>query len=308
MVAKMKHDMKEILGEDFFQEEVRCDYRISESQKMMWAMQIDLYMVFSEICEKYGLKYFMMYGGLLGAVRHDGFIPWDDDIDVAMPRKDYNKFIQIAPKELEEPYALQCPYTYPNCYITNITLRNSLGTFTPKVFKLLDYNKGIPMDIMPLDYCNLDTIQKDREKIYEYIMRCASWMKLRCPDLQAEQREKSLQFVTDNPLYDWEMIQKIAGNPDNEGSEYMIQTVLMMQRWYNTTTTRIYRSEWFDKVVLHKFESVEVLIPERYDEILTVCYGKHYMQFPPVRHRGSIMDNLIVDPYTPYKDYDFSKV
>ena len=307
MSAIMKHDMKAILGEDFFKEEVRCDYKISETQKMMWAMQLDLYMVLSEICEKHGLKYFVMYGGLLGAIRHDGFIPWDDYIDVAMPRKDYDKFIKIAPKELKEPYALQCPYTYPNCYITNITLRNDSGTFTPKVFKLLDYNKGIPMDIMPLDYCNLDTLQQEREKIYEHILRCASWMKLKCPDLPAEQKEICLQHVTDNPLHDWEMIQQIASNMAPEGSKYMLQTVLMMQRWYNTTTTRIYHSEWFDNIIPHKFESVEVLVPDKYDEILTECYGKNYMQFPPIEHRGNIMDKLIVDPYTPYKEYDFSK-
>ena len=307
MSAIMKHDMKAILGEDFFKEEVRCDYKISETQKMMWAMQIDLYMVLSEICEKHGLKYFLMYGGLLGAIRHDGFIPWDDDIDVVMPRKDYNKLIEIAPKELAEPYALQSPYTYPNCYYSYITLRNSMGTFTAKIFKHLDYNKGIPIDIFPLDYCNLETIQKDRERIHEHIDRCVSWMKLQCPDLSEEQREKSLKHPTDNPLHDWEMIQKIAGNPENEGSKYMLQTVVMMQRWYNTTNTRIYHSEWFDKIIPHKFETIEVLVPEKYDEILTECYGKNYMQFPPVEHRGTIMDQLIVDPFTPYKEYDFSK-
>ena len=188
MMMKMKHDMKAILGEDFFKEEVKCDYLISEAQKMIWAMEMDLYLVFVEICKKYGLQYFVMYGSLLGAVRHDGFIPWDDDIDVGMPRKDYDTFIKVAPKELSEPYALQCPYTYPNCYISNITLRNCMGTFTPKVFKMLDYNKGIPLDIFPIEYCDPATAVRDRDQIYYHIMRCASWMKLQCPDLSDEQK------------------------------------------------------------------------------------------------------------------------
>lgn len=299
-MAVMKHDMKAILGEDFFKEEVRCDYKISEAQKMMWAMQIDLYMVFAEICEKYNLKYFMMYGGLLGAIRHNGFIPWDDDIDVVMPRKDYNKFIQIAPKELEEPYALQCPYTYPNCYITNITLRNSMGTFTPKRFKHLDYNKGIPMDIFPLDYCNPETLEQDQEKIYEHILRCSSWMNLKNPDLPQDEIKKHLKYKTDNPLHDWEMIQKIASNPEYVGSDYMVQTVVMVKRWYGTASP-ILQAKWFEDTETHRFESIKVSIPSGWDDILRKLYGDKYMQFPPVHERGSINNSLIVDPYTPYK-------
>ena len=102
-MAMMKHDMKAILGEDFFKEEIKCGFKISAAQKLVWAMQLDMYLVFAEICEKYGLKYFFMYGSVLGAVRHNGFIPWDDDIDVGMMRKDFDVFMEVAPKELEEP-------------------------------------------------------------------------------------------------------------------------------------------------------------------------------------------------------------
>jgi lipopolysaccharide cholinephosphotransferase len=301
MSAIMKHDMKAILGEDFFKEEVRCDYKISETQKMMWAMQIDLYMVFAEICEKYGLKYFMMYGGLLGAIRHDGFIPWDDDLDVAMPREDYDKFIQIAPKELSEPYALQCPYTYPNCYITNITIRNSMGTFTPKRFAHLDYNKGIPMDIFPLDYCDPVTIDKDQELIYEHILRCSSWMNLRNPCLSVEEKEKHIKHKTNNPLHDWEMIQKIASNPKYKGSDYLVQTVVMVKRWYGTASPLL-RAEWFNKTEPHLFESIQIIIPAGWDKILCKLYGDNYMQYPPIHERGNINNSLIVDPFTPYKE------
>lgn len=300
-MAVMKHDMKAILGEDFFKEEIKCGYKISEAQKMVWAMQLDLYLVFEEICKKYGLKYYVMFGSLLGAIRHNGFIPWDDDIDVAMPRKDYDIFMKVAPQELEEPYALQCPYTYPNCFITNITLRNSMGTFTSIRFKTLDYNKGIPMDIFPLDYCNPDTLTQDQEKILEHILRCSSWMNLQNPHLTLEEKSKYLKHKTDNPLLDWEMIQKIASNPEYEGSEYLVQTVVIVKRWYGTASP-ILRSEWFEKTEMHQFETIKVSIPSGWDKTLSKLYGDKYMQFPPVHERGSINDNLIVDPYTPYKE------
>lgn len=300
---EMKHDMRAILGEDFFKEEVRCDYKISAAQKMVWAMQLDLYLVFKEICNKYNLRHFFFYGSMLGAVRHNGFIPWDDDVDVAMPRKDFNTFLRVAPKELKEPYALQSPYTYPNCFMSNITMRNSMGTFTAKAFKHLDYNKGIPLDIFPLDYCNLDTILEDRLKIHDHIMRCSSWMKLQNPHLSGEQLEKSLKYKTDNPLHDWEEIHRIISNPSYENSEYMTMGVIVI----NLMHPPIFKSKWFEKAVPHKFESLEVDIPIGWDEFLTERYG-NYMEFPPVPKRGAINDAIIVDPYTPYKEYDFDKL
>lgn len=72
----MKHDdMRAILGEDFFKEEIKCGYFIPAYMKRNWAIQLDLYLTVSEICEKHGLKYFVLFGGLLGAIRHNGFIP-----------------------------------------------------------------------------------------------------------------------------------------------------------------------------------------------------------------------------------------
>lgn len=306
MSAKMKHDMKAILGEDFFKEEVRCDYRISEAQKEIWAMELDLYLIFKDICRKHGLKHWVMYGSILGAVRHNGFIPWDDDIDVAMPRKDFDIFLKVAPNELSEPYSLQCPYTFPNCYITNVTMRNSNGTFTPKVFKKLDYNKGIPLDIFPFDYCNLETWESDKSMIFDHVMRCASWMKMQNPELLTNEQIKACQkYHTDNPLTNWEAIHRIASNPMYDGSEYMMMKVVLDK--YHLERTIFYKTSWFDKTIPHKFESVEVDIPIGWHEILCMRYGENYMDFPPVEKRGAINNQLIVDPYTPYKQYDFNK-
>ncbi len=298
--------MKAILGEDFFKEEVKHGYRISEAQKMVSAMQLDLYLVFKDICDKYELKHWVMYGSLLGAVRHDGFIPWDDDIDVAMPRKDFNVFLQVAPKELSEPYSLQCPYTYPNCLITNVTMRNSNGTFTPKIFKKLDYNKGIPLDIFPFDYCNLETWPQDKVRIFDHVMRCASWMKMQHPELLSkEQIEICKKYYTNNPLADWEAIHKIASNSECEGAEHMMMKVVLDKK--HLSRTIVYKTEWFESTISHKFETIVVEIPVGWNSVLCTCYGNDFMEFPPVEERGAINEKLIVDPFIPYKEYDFNK-
>lgn len=300
MTEVMKHDMKAILGEDFFKEETRCEYKISETQKMIWAMQLDLFFTFEEICKKHNLRYFFIYGNLIGAVRHKGFIPWDDDIDVGMPRKDYDIFMKVAPEELSNPYFLQTPYTSKNCFFSNITLRNSNGTFTSKAFKNLEYNKGIPLDIFPFDYCDLATVNRDRDKIFGHIMKCSSWMKLQCQDLSSNQLKSIKEYDTSNPLKDWESIQQIASNPQYDGSEYMIMAVVIPNY---QKPPHIYKSKWFEKTILTKFENIDVPIPIGWHEILTEAYGKDYMQYPSVEERGAINDKIIVDPYTPYLKY-----
>lgn len=301
-MAIMKHDMKAILGEDFFKEEVRCDYRISEKMKFTWALQIDLYLLFSEICEKYNLKYFLFYGGLLGAIRHNGFIPWDDDLDVAMPREDYNVFMKIAPKLLSDPYSLQNPYTYPNCYYSVATLRNSQGTFTAEIFKNLDYNKGIPLDIFPIDYCDPNTYESDRKLIFENIMRCSTWMKWKCGVNNERQKNDIERYGVEKPLEAWQNIHNIASNPSYKSTGYCGIPTLIANINRNP---KIYPNSCFKKSVLHKFENIEVPIPVGYDEILTTLYGE-YMKYPPIEERGIKTKGVIFDPYTPYKEYDFS--
>ena len=298
---KTKFDIREILGEDFFKEEERCNYFISKDMKYLWALQIDLYLVFSDICEKYNLRYFLFYGGLLGAIRHDGFIPWDDDLDVAMPREDYNEFMKIAPDLLDEPYALQNPYTYSHCLYSTPTLRNSMGTFTAEIFKDLDYNKGIPLDIFPLDYCDPKTYEDDRKRIYEHIMKCSTYMKWECGVSNERQKQNLEKYGIDNPLGAWEEIHRLASNQDykNTGIWGVPSLIANINR-----KPKIYPAKCFDKIIRHKFENIEVTIPYGYDEILKSIYG-NYMEFPPVEQRGIKTDGLIINPYIPYKEYKF---
>ena len=301
---EIKHDMKAILGEDFFKEEVRCDYKISEIMKYIWALQIDLYLVFSEICNKYNLRYFFFYGGLLGAIRHNGFIPWDDDLDVAMPREDYQVFMKVAPIELTEPYAIQSPYTYPNCYYSVTTLRNSQGTFTSSLLRNLDYNKGIPLDIFPIDYCDPNTYESDREEIFKNIMRCSTWMKWKCGVDNEKQRENMVKYGIKNPLEAYEKVHRIAQNPLYKKTGFCgVPTLVASMK----KKPHIFPNYCFEKIIYHPFEGLSVPIPEGYDEILSITYGD-YMSFPPLEERGIKTDGIIIDPFTPYAQFDFKKI
>lgn len=298
MSAIMKHDMKAILGEDFFKEEVRCDYRMSTEMKRVFAVLLDLYMTFAEICEKHGLRYYAFSGMMLGAIRHKGFIPWDDDLDVAMPREDYNKLMEIAPKELEYPYFLRSPYTDPECFYSSIVLMNLSTSFVPKIFRKKPFKKGIPLDIFPMDNCDPDTFEADRQNIYEHIMRCMSWMKTGCDNLDETQLAKIAKYPTDNPLKEWEEINKIASNPQYANSGFCavsVHTIL-------STPHSIYPTSCFEKIIDWPFESITVKVPAGYDTLLNILYGE-YKSFPPVEERGKKNDQIIFDPDNPYTKY-----
>ena len=92
---------------DFWKEEERCDYKVSKEMKQIWAVELDLLHMFDTVCKKHQLRYFASDGTLLGAIRHHGFIPWDDDIDIAMLREDYDKLCKIGPAEFKHPYFFQ---------------------------------------------------------------------------------------------------------------------------------------------------------------------------------------------------------
>lgn len=292
------HDMKAILGEDFFKEEVRCDYLVSEKMKRIWAVLMDMYLSFSEVCEKYGLKYFALGGTMLGAVRHNGFIPWDDDLDVGMLREDYEKFISLAKNDFKYPLFFQTPQTDPGHYVSWTKIRNSETTAVSRVTAHNRYNQGLFLDILPLDYCDPAKAQEDNQKIYNCTKKLGAYLRRGSKIMNERQKEDAVKFYTDDPMKELETIQKIANNPEYYGSDYVIMGVFTGDNLKN----RIRPARCYDNVVSRKFEGIEVKIPAGYDELLTVQYGD-YMKLPPKEDRGVRHSDFVFDPDKPYTDY-----
>lgn len=170
-------ELKLPIPEDFLHEEIRCGYTVSRQMKEIWAVQLDLFAEFDRVCRKYNITYIASGGTMLGAVRHHGYIPWDDDMDLMMTRKEYDKLCNIAPSEFKHPYFFQTEQTEPGSHRWFARLRNSETTaiqIKEQSYHQLN-NQGIFIDIFPMDNVIDDEILfKAQSKVYHkyYCLYC----------------------------------------------------------------------------------------------------------------------------------------
>lgn len=151
----------------YFEDEIREDFYIPGMVKRSWAKQLDILEVIRTICDRHNIQWYADCGTLIGAVRHGGFIPWDDDLDICMFRDDYIRFTEIAKKELPPEYRmlnLELEPEYDN-FLTRITNGDKIRTNV----EYLNANNGFPytagIDIFPLDYLIPDARLEEQRRL-----------------------------------------------------------------------------------------------------------------------------------------------
>ncbi len=272
----------EIVNEDFLKEEIREDFFIKRSMKRFWTTNLRVLTIIKDICKKHGIKYFAAYGTLLGAVRHNGFIPWDDDIDLFMFRKDFIHFQKVALEEMPEGY---CIKGFGNGYSPIKFVSNS--DRIDEYEKRMKENFGCPY-IVGIDIFCIDAIPDDKKErdffIDVYGMVCdvadhyENYVK---EETAAEYLAKIEEFLNckidrtgDVKLELWKLSEQLAGIYMDDDTKEVSIIYRFVTNDYKSET---YKREYFSDAIEVPFENISVSIPNGYSEILKEIYGEDYM-------------------------------
>lgn len=286
-------------------QEVRCDYTVTTKQKKIWQVEVDLLLKLLEVCKKYNLTCWVLAGTMLGAVRHKGFIPWDDDIDVCLPRKDFEKLKEISDKEFLSPYFLQFPESDPYYFGSAMRLRNSNTTGIIVEHKESKENQGIYMDIFPLD------VWPQNVKLQESLIRKVTFyhrMLTYRHYLKIDSFKHFVFFVYEKLFFAFSPYEKTLLKFNSlcrsyEDSQSVYTAYISRGRVKNDGFRYIWSKDETADTVWLDFEDIQVPVPVGYKECLEKRYGD-YMKFPPVEKRGKWhADKIIFDPDTPYLEY-----
>ena len=250
-------------------------------------MELGIMEYIHETCQKIGVKYFLAYGSLIGAVRHKGFIPWDDDMDICMLREDYEKlqdYLIANPDERYEvmSYKNNLNYVYPFMKVQDN------HTYLLEEDVRIDSNMGIYVDIFPVDGYENDANFKNK------MTKLIKKRQLSCYTFKGITNTKSvlnslIRYIsviifyftnTNKYVAQIEELAKSRKVSDYEEVDYLI---------YKDMNKPVWRREWLEQVTTGTFEGKKFMIPKNYHEILTSDYGD-YMQLPPVEQRVSHHD------------------
>ena len=254
---------------------------IEEQKTLMLEIMDDI----DAFCRENHIPYFLLGGSLIGAIRHEGYIPWDDDIDIAMLREDYNRFISLYSSKKSSRFKLLSlesdeSYAYPFAKVIDVRTKLEEAVDSPD-------NLGIYVDVFPLDNCpasydaackfqkqvgilggirNIKAILIDKKRsVWKNVLLFLAKGIVRC----VSKRTMS------------ELIAKKVQKYNGLEAEYVAQ---LSGNVYGTK--EIWKKEWFEDIIDVKFEERYYMVPKEYHKVLMTTFG-NYMQMPPEEKRVS---------------------
>ena len=278
------------IPDDFFKEEERLGFCIPEVMKRGWAIQLNLLDIMMTIAKKHEISFWVDFGTLLGTVRHNGFIPWDDDIDICIKRQDYMKFIHILEKELPSNYVVNSFYTsedydQPKAFIATRKHFDIGNDESEKELTKMQY--GCPyasgIDMNPLDFVPADENQRQLIgnlycSAYDLAHRFNVYNATGELENYLTQLEELLNvhLTRDKHLRSsiWKLADAIAMMTTQEEAGGIAWYAEIAIRGFNFKREQVPYSE----TKYCDFEMLKVPIPAGYDEILRTLYGDNYMK------------------------------
>lgn len=261
---------------------------INELQKIQLSMLKD----FDAVCQKHRISYQLFSGTALGAVRHKGFIPWDDDIDVVMLREDYERFFDSASKELDSnkyyvqrEFSEHWPMFFSKLRLNGTTYIEKYHSHDARI------HQGIYIDIFPCDNLSDNRLMQKLQYIASKIVIAKS-LYARGYETNSTVKKCFMQFCRILPT---EPFKRLCIRR-NDSSSLKVHTFFGGGKKFERS---IYLREWFEQSVKMRFEDSEFPVSAHYDEMLRVMYGD-YMIMPTLEQRVCKRHAAIIDINKPY--------
>ena len=298
------------LPEGFLDEEERCGYTISSDMKTLWAVELDLLNELQRVCEKHGLTYYACAGTMLGAARHQGIIPWDDDLDIMMFRDDYRLLCEHM-DEFKGRYFLQTEYNDKGSLRGHAQLRNSETTAILKDDYNGEYafNQGIFIDIFPLD--SIPDNADERSAFFEKLKK-KRLLTRKFRDFSRYKRESNSKIkriikaiispfvsaaektfgLSHNTYVEYErLMQKYNGKDSKEVGILALLALGNRFIWE--------RSDFDGEDMMLPFEMTEIPVPAGYIHMLEKSYGDWRKMVKAKTNHG----DTLFDPHKSYREY-----
>lgn len=239
-------------------------YLVSAEMKRVWAVELNLLKELLRVCQKHNLRIWIDAGTLIGAVRHKGFIPWDDDIDTVMPREDYEKLCEVAPTEFKSPYFMQNIYSDRWYWTRHGQLRDTSTSMLPKGKKPRKSNNGIFIDIFVLD--SIPNRAKEIHKMIKAVKKKKLKLKI-----AIKLMEHCGQRLYDKLQWDKKCFAEYEQciKRFNCSTNRFLGKITLHEREF------LFNAEAYSETIELPFEGMMVPAPIGWDHILTVNYGDY---------------------------------
>ncbi len=263
---------------------------------------LEILLYFKDFCDKHNLKFTLAGGTCLGAIRHKGFIPWDDDVDVFMLRDDYEKLEELWNKYADiDKYSYVRSNEYMNIHHSATEIKDNNTTFITKHGINSDIHQGLMIDVIPMDAVADGTFSKIKQMMYAMVYACFNFQRL------PEHKSKFTYYLTKIALgiFKSDSIRyKIWKKCEEKHSKYSIDTHQEVASFGEGLGIMLqhFPKEWFLNPDYAEFEGHKMPVPRDVKSYLEISYGD-YMELPPEEERVFRHNIAFIDLNKCYKEY-----